>query len=554
MAAAWLSGCLAPAPAGAAAVLRVGTFRGIPGRYASIQAAVDAARPGDWVLIGPGDYHETGDRVPPTAVGSDRAGAAVLVTKALHIRGMDRNRVMLDGTAPGAPPCSARGSDQQFGASGPGGNAAGRNGLVVFKADGTSVENLSACNFLEGARGGGSAIWFDGGDGTGRQELGRWRGAYLTATSTYFKDQSSPFAVYGLYASNTSAHTGLGVFTHVYASNMGDAAFYVGACPDCGVIVDHARAQDSQLGYSGTDSGGRLVIRHSEFDHNQTGVLTDSRNNDDYPSPQDGACPPGLSTALRPSGIRRTRSCWVFAANLVLDNDNPDVPGAGVATGTGLVIAGGRHDLVTRNRFLRNGAWGVLLIPFPDTEAPPDIANPPCRGGTAPPAGTPASGQGPSACYYDDFGNRITRNTFAGNGSYGNATNGDAGEISGAETPGNCWRGNRDLTGSFTSDPPGIQLRHAGCRRPNSGDPPLGPLGDEVSCDGYLLFPCASVSAPAPRASYPHFDASRVDMRPPPPQPTMARPCRGVPRNPWCPGNPRRPRPYAVPGPPAAGG
>ena len=30
-------------------------------QFSSIQAAVDAARPGDWILIAPGDYHERGD-------------------------------------------------------------------------------------------------------------------------------------------------------------------------------------------------------------------------------------------------------------------------------------------------------------------------------------------------------------------------------------------------------------------------------------------------------------------------------------------------------------
>ncbi|MGH3262381.1 MAG: hypothetical protein ACRDNS_10320, partial [Trebonia sp.] len=44
-----------PAPAGAR-VLRVGTYKGIHGQYKSIQKAADQARPGDWVLIGPGDY------------------------------------------------------------------------------------------------------------------------------------------------------------------------------------------------------------------------------------------------------------------------------------------------------------------------------------------------------------------------------------------------------------------------------------------------------------------------------------------------------------------
>src|ERR1700686_2119967 len=43
------------------AVLLVGTYHGHRGRFSSIQAALDAARPGDWILVAPGDYHERAD-------------------------------------------------------------------------------------------------------------------------------------------------------------------------------------------------------------------------------------------------------------------------------------------------------------------------------------------------------------------------------------------------------------------------------------------------------------------------------------------------------------
>ena len=42
-----------PAAAGAR-VLLVGTYQGIKGQYTSITAAVKAAKPGDWILIGAG--------------------------------------------------------------------------------------------------------------------------------------------------------------------------------------------------------------------------------------------------------------------------------------------------------------------------------------------------------------------------------------------------------------------------------------------------------------------------------------------------------------------
>ena len=40
-------------------VLLVGTFHGVPGRYRSIQAAVNAARRGDWILVAPGQLTTT---------------------------------------------------------------------------------------------------------------------------------------------------------------------------------------------------------------------------------------------------------------------------------------------------------------------------------------------------------------------------------------------------------------------------------------------------------------------------------------------------------------
>src|SRR5206468_1516084 len=54
------AGAVYGVPLAGAAVLRVGTWNGIRGPYKTIQAAVNAARPGDWVLVGPGDYKERG--------------------------------------------------------------------------------------------------------------------------------------------------------------------------------------------------------------------------------------------------------------------------------------------------------------------------------------------------------------------------------------------------------------------------------------------------------------------------------------------------------------
>jgi len=72
----------------------------------TIQAAVSEAKPCDWILVAPGVYR----------------GSVVIRTPDLHLRGIDRNRVVLDG-------------DHRPG-----------NGIDV-RADDVWIENLTVRNF-----------------------------------------------------------------------------------------------------------------------------------------------------------------------------------------------------------------------------------------------------------------------------------------------------------------------------------------------------------------------------------------------------------------------
>jgi len=75
--------------AASARVLRVGSFRGIPGQFGSIQSAVDAARPGDWILVGPGDYKERADhRRNRGAQPASYPSGVVITTPHVYLRGM----------------------------------------------------------------------------------------------------------------------------------------------------------------------------------------------------------------------------------------------------------------------------------------------------------------------------------------------------------------------------------------------------------------------------------------------------------------------------------
>jgi len=496
---------LSAAGTASAAVLRVGVYRGIPGQFRSIQAAVNAARPGDWILIGPGDYHEQGVR------GASEPAGVLIRTARLHVRGMDRNRVIIDGTKPGARACSSQKRDQEL-------LRDGRDGIEAFKVSGVEFTNLTVCNFLSSASGHeGNEIWWNGGDGSGKIGMGAWWGGYLTATSTFSRGVKAPFGDYGIYTSNSR---GPGRLDHSYASNMGDAGFYVGACPDCDAVLSHLHAQYNSLGFSGTNAGGRLIIETSEFDHNKSGPTTNSQNNDDAPSPQDGRCPRGAPGPLG-NGI-----CDIWRENSIHDNNDANVPGNGangvsgqVPVGAGLVLGGTTYTEVLDNRIFNNDAWGVTVADFPDQEKPPPVAH--CRGGvylSPPPAPNPL-------CYYPAFGNVVAHNFFAHNGGYANPTNGDIAMYAQPHDPGNCFFSNTDR-GGLKSEPAGIQ------------SPPYNPCGqangntDPVAA---AQIACALGLAACPAGTdYPH-PARRFTLRMAPRQPTMPNPCRGVPANPWCP-------------------
>ncbi len=499
-------------------VLLVGTYNGVPGQYKTIQSAVDAAKSGDWILVAPGDYHERYDYV--SSSGKDRVGAIWITTPNLHIRGMDRNTVVIDGTKPGAPQCSAAAGDQDFGPTNAEGKHIGRDGLVVWKADGSQIENMTVCNFVrdgssDGTGGGGNQIWWNGGDGSGTSGMGTYNGSYLSATSTFASDLGD--GSYGIFVSNAS---GPGLIVHTYGSNMSDSSYYIGACADCNATLDDAHAQYSALGYSGTNSGGHLIVQNSEFDNNKTGFSTNSQNNDDAPSPQDGACPGG---ATGPTG---SHSCWIFQHNYVHDNNNPDVPGHGSADlgppGTGMVISGGRNDTVIDNRFENNNGWGILTVPFPDTGNPPPIAN--CAGGD--PNGIPSLGI--TGCYFADWGNEIAHNTFANNGGFGNVTNGDIGNIADQHDPGNCFHDNTNKVGAVTTAPTDLQTAAGTCGQANAGAGLTSDLTLQVICATEAFGACPST----PGKSYPR--RTKLVLPALTPQVSMPDPCAGVPSNAWC--------------------
>lgn len=128
--------------------------------FRTIQAAVDASRSCDWVLVAPGVYPER----------------VVIRTPGLRLRGFNRNTVIVDGR-------------HRVG-----------DGILVDKASDVTIENLTVRNFDRSSRDaedGGNEIWWNGGDGSGKIGLHGWSGSYLTTFSTGL------LAGYGIFISNS---------------------------------------------------------------------------------------------------------------------------------------------------------------------------------------------------------------------------------------------------------------------------------------------------------------------------------------------------------------
>ncbi len=205
-------------PRAPAATLRV------PEDYPTIQAAVNAAKTGDLVSIGPspnadGAYHEF----------------VTVKTPDITIRGRDRNTVILDG---------------QYKLD---------DGFEVL-ANNVVIENMTARHYTR------NGFYWTGVTG--------YRGSYLTAYS------NGDYGIYSYQAVN-------GQFDHSFAAGQPDSGFYIGGCHPCHALITNVISEDNALGFSGTNAGGDLVISNSLWRNNMGGIVPNTLDSEPNP-PQNG--------------------------------------------------------------------------------------------------------------------------------------------------------------------------------------------------------------------------------------------------------------------------
>ena len=256
-----------------------GTVRRVPQQHATIQGAVDAAVPGDLILVDSGTYREE----------------VTVTTPSLVIRGVDRNATIVDG---------------EF---------VRPNGFNVL-ADGVAIENLTVRHATL------NGFFWTGVTG--------YRGSWLTAYNN---------GDYGVYAFDSRD----GLFEDSYASGSPDAGFYIGQCFPCDAVVRCVTAEHNAVGYSGTNAGGALYVLSSTWRYNRAGVVPNSLDTELYP--------PQRATTIR--------------GNLIHDNHSRTAGGRGLtplAWGNGVVIGGGRENIVEDNAIANHAGHGVIIAPLMD--------------------------------------------------------------------------------------------------------------------------------------------------------------------------------------------
>jgi len=435
--------------------------------FKTIQAAVNASKAGDYVLIEPGEYDEA-VKVPTAQSG-------------IWIRGMNRNTVIVDGQ-----------------------NKTG-NGIEVDRANDVWVENLTVRNFDEGpgcpVESCGNEIWWNGGAGSGKVGAHGWYGSYLTAYDTGMNGG------YGIFTGNETE----GSWENIYASGFNDSGMYLGACQECDARITGATMENNSLGYSGSNSGGKLAIEYSLFRHNSSGIVPNSENPSDGPPPQDGECGrpntehPNPTPTISETKIAR---CTVFRNNVITENNNSTVPvnetTARASFGNGIILPATYADLIEKNVIVNNEKTGLFGLEYPVPFTPENGF-----------AGT---------IWFQLAGNKISNNVFVHNGYHGSPFNGDVTLASGAQeiflglesqSKNNCLSGNVFTNATFPAKIEG----EWGCQNATTPNP-----GGGLPVYEFIL--AAAEEAALLRKP--------VGQPVPPAQPTMPNPCKGVPKNPLC--------------------
>ncbi|TPW14007.1 MAG: hypothetical protein FD127_1676, partial [Acidimicrobiaceae bacterium] len=279
-----------------------------------------------------------------------------------------------------------------------------------------AVENITAMNYTR------NGFFWTGVDG--------YRGAYLTAYRT---------GDYGVYVFDSVN----GELEHIYAAGSPDAGLYIGECFPCNAVIDDAVSEHNGLGYSGTNSGGNLLIVNSVFRNNRAGVVPNSGSYE--------LCYPERQTTI--------------VGNLVYSNNQDDTPAIDVAIlamGNGILVAGGVLNVIERNLVYDHDKSGIGLVPFLEEDPNDSIPSPDEWATTCADSKLQSLDDPGEGILWDSMQNRVIGNLLEDN-RQGDLLVASVGTD--VSSLGNCFSGN-----TFTTSAPNDLQTLAPCDATGSGD------------------------------------------------------------------------------------
>ena len=190
-----------------------------------------------------------------------------------------------------------------------------KNGIVVH-ADGVSILNMSAHNFVE------NAFCWEGAD--------RFRASYLTVWNV---------GEYGIYIEDGEE----GVIDNDYVSGAARAAYYVGECRPCGATVSRSWRGCPRSGTPGRTQPGSTSATRS-------GIATEQ-----------GSCP--TRTPTRRFRRRRERPSWATRhEERPRASADPDRRSR-ASSGSASRVAGGNENVISGNRVTGSERYGIAVFP-----------------------------------------------------------------------------------------------------------------------------------------------------------------------------------------------